>query len=526
MNRLRLFNAVAVSMLVAGILLVGLALVTVQVLDRGVIEAAAARNRHAEFLRASTVVGREIVRPEDIRDTEKMKNILEDIQDLRPGIQALEVIEFVNDGARPVTRTGSGHPAKLLSEQEIQAVRGNNVISYFEESDRGWIFTVPIVSNGNIVGALHGKFSVSKYDQLIEAQEQVAKQVAVAAVILTCLTMLLLIRIQLHRPIARLLATMDEIRSGNWALEAPVTGPLEIRRLAENFNQMIAQLHSVMRDKEQLLTEIRTMNSNLESRVLQAVHDLEREKDKVVLAQLVAQRNSNLAALGEVSAIMAHELGNPLNAMYGRLQLMKSAMSQEDRARHFEAIKGQVTRMSDVIQHILRSTRIEGEASAVQMNDVIAEVIALLQAPTITVATHLTADLPPVAVNKTAFHGVVTNLVNNAVQAMNGKGELTLMTSLINRSDLEGHVIVQAVSSSEPMVRMAVADSGSGIPDHVLQRICEPFFTTRHDEGGTGLGLAICRRVIASAGGRLAVNSPPGKGTIFTVDLPLWRRSA
>jgi signal transduction histidine kinase len=182
--------------------------------------------------------------------------------------------------------------------------------------------------------------------------------------------------------------------------------------------------------------------------------------------------------------------------------------------------------MSDVIQHILRSTRIEGEASAVQMNDVIAEVIALLQAPTIMVVPHLAGELPPVAINKTALHGVVTNLVNNAVQAMNGKGELTLMTSLINRSDLEGHVIVQAVSSSEPMVRMVVADSGSGIPDHVLQRICEPFFTTRHDEGGTGLGLAICRRVIASAGGRLAVNSPPGKGTIFTVDLPLWRRSA
>jgi signal transduction histidine kinase len=160
------------------------------------------------------------------------------------------------------------------------------------------------------------------------------------------------------------------------------------------------------------------------------------------------------------------------------------------------------------------------------MNDVIGEVMALLQAPDVKVVTHLAVELPPIAINKTSVHGVVSNLVNNAVQAMNATGELMLTTRLVNRSDLEGHVIVQAVSSAQPMVRLVVADSGIGIPDDVLERMCEPFFTTRHDEGGTGLGLAICRRVIAAAGGRFAVTSEPGRGTTFTVDLPLWREDA
>lgn len=71
------------------------------------------------------------------------------------------------------------------------------------------------------------------------------------------------------------------------------------------------------------------------------------------------------------------------------------------------------------------------------------------------------------------------------------------------------------------MVRLMVQDSGIGIPASVLNKIGEPFFTTRHDRGGTGLGLAICRRVISSAGGRLAVKSSAEQGTTFTIDLPV-----
>lgn len=511
-------------MLVAGIVLVALALATVKTLDRRVIEAAAARNRHAEFMLAASVVSRAIDRPEDLRNSKRMKSVLADIQQLRPGIRALEIMEFVSGSAKAVVRTGDSQPDEDLSGSDIQALRADKVLSHFAGSgqDRAWLFTVPIALKGTIVGALRGRFSVSKYDQLIEAQEEVAKQVAVGAVIITSLTMLLLIRIQLHRPIARLLGTMEQVRSGNLALEAPITGPLEIRRLAENFNQMMTQLHAAMSEKEQLMKEIRMWNENLESRVAEAVVELEQEKDKVAAAQLAAQRNSSLAALGEVSAIMAHELGNPLNAMYGRLQLMTSSALPEDSVRHLDVIKAQVTRMSDVIHHILKSTRIEGEASAVRLNDVVREVLALLQAPEINVVTHLAPELPPVGAHATSLHGLILNLVANAVQAMNNTGELILTTRMVEKPQIDGHMLVQSMSCVKPMVRLVVQDSGIGIPEHVLDKICEPFFTTRHQEGGTGLGLAVCRRVVASVGGQLAVKSSQGKGTTFIVDLPVW----
>ncbi|HEU4504085.1 MAG TPA: ATP-binding protein [Nitrospira sp.] len=520
---LRLFNAIVVSMLLAGIVLVALAVATVKILDRQVIESAAANNRHAEFIRAATFVSREIHRPEDLRNTIKMKQILEDIQHLRPGIRALEALEFAPGAVQSVAKTGSNHSDEALSKIELEQLRANTILSRFDDSgaDRAWVFTVPIASNDTVIGALRGRFSVSKYDQLIQAQEEVAKQVAVGAVIVTSLTMLLLVRIQLHRPIARLLGTMEQVRSGNLSLEAPLSGPLEIRRLALNFNQMMAQLHLAIREKEKLVAEIQAWNERLENRVQQAVMDLEKEKDKVGAAQLAAQRNSNLAALGELSAMMAHELGNPLNAVHGRLQLLKALPISGDIARHLDVIKTQLSRMSDVIQHILKSTRIEGEVSAVMINEVVTDVLTVIQAPEVKVVTHLTPNLPAVVANTTSLHSVVLNLVINAVQAMDNAGVLTLTTRLTDGTDMSGHLLVQSVSHEGPMVRLMVQDSGIGIPASVLNKIGEPFFTTRHDRGGTGLGLAICRRVISSAGGRLAVKSSAEQGTTFTIDLPV-----
>jgi signal transduction histidine kinase len=509
-------------MLFAGVVLVAMALTTVKLLDRYVIETAAANNRHAEFIRAATFVSQAIHRPEDLRNSRKIRTILDEIHYVRPGIRALEVWELSGGAAHLVVKTGN-YSDDALSETEVEQLRANHTLSRFDKSDqnRAWIFLVPIESNGAVIGALRGRFSISKYDQLIEAQEQLAKPVAVGAVIVTSLTMLLLVRIQLHRPIARLLGTMEQVRSGNHSLEAPISGPWEIRRLALNFNQMMGQLHLAMREKEKLLAEIQAWNERLENRVEHAVTELEHEKDKVAAAQLEAQRNSNLAALGELSAMMAHELGNPLNAVHGRLQLLKALPISADIARHLDVIKTQLGRMTEVIQHILKSTRIEGEVSAVMINEVVTDVLALIQAPDVRVMTHLAPDLPPVVANTTSLHSVILNLVINAVQAMNSAGRLTLTTCLTDGTDMGGHLLVQSVSHEGPMVRLMVQDSGIGIPANILNKVGEPFFTTRHDRGGTGLGLAICRRVISSAGGRLAVKSSAESGTTFIVELPV-----
>lgn len=157
------------------------------------------------------------------------------------------------------------------------------------------------------------------------------------------------------------------------------------------------------------------------------------------------------------------------------------------------------------------------------INEVVTDVLALTQAPQVKVVTHLDPDVALVAANKTSLHSVILNLVINAVQGMEDSGVLTVTTCMSYGRETNGHLLVQSVSHEGPMVRLTVQDSGTGIPDSLLDRICEPFFTTRHEQGGTGLGLAICRRVISSAGGRFAVKSSPQRGTTFTVDLRAWQ---
>ena len=520
MKRLRLFNAIIVSVLCTGVLLVALALATVHYLNKRVIEEAATRNRHAEFMRAAAVVTRGITAPGDLHNRQLIEPLLQDIQELRPGIRALEIWEL--HSSQPTMSFRTGTVAQPLLPSEISELRANKVISFFDDAaDRAWVFSVPLLLDGQVLGALRGRFSVSKYDELIQAQAVIAQQTAVGGVVVTCLCMLLLIRLQIHRPISRLLRAMEEVRLGNLGLTASLKGPVEIRRLAENFNRMMRQIHSLVSEKEKLVQEIQTWNDDLEQKVSAAVSELDKEKDRVTQAQLLAQRNSKLAALGEISAIVAHELGNPLNALHGRLQLIKRSPMTDGTARHMGAIEGQISRMTDVIQHILNSTRLEQGTSQVCLNAVIREVLSLTSLPGITVSLDLTEGLPPIAANRMLLHGVVLNLITNAIQAMAEKGTLSLNTRLANGSEPTDVILVDVLEEKTPMVRLSVTDSGAGIPEPLLAKICEPFFTTRQDQGGTGLGLAICRRVVASSAGRLAVRSSKD-GTCFTIDFPIW----
>lgn len=184
--------------------------------------------------------------------------------------------------------------------------------------------------------------------------------------------------------------------------------------------------------------------------------------------------------------------------------------------------------MVAIIRQVLNQTRVRLRSAPLNLNSTVHEVLSLLsQGLTrrhVTFKTDLQGDLPLVAADPNALHGLVFNLVSNAKQAMPSGGELTIRTRATGSTDLPGTVIVsEGALVNGTAVRLTIADTGNGIPPEHLCRIFEPFFTTR--QGGTGLGLAICHRVVADSGGRLAVKSEVGRGTEFTVDLPIWKES-
>ena len=530
--RVRWFQGVLVWVVIAGIALVGMTIAIIHLLDRQIIEQAAARNMHAEFLRAASSVSRIISKSRNLHDVDAIQEAFEDIFELRPGIRRLSVYEILPTSSRLLLSSDSETVPRTLSESERSEIAAGRSVTHFDASptDRAWLITAPISMNGQVVGALRGRFSLWKYDRLIWQEGQLAQDFGIGAIIITSLVFLLLIRLKVHRPINQLLRAMRRAEAGDLTGHAPLSGPAEIQEVATQYNRMLDRVREAIAVKEALLEEIQGFNDILKRRVAETKEELQRANSMLVEARIQTERAEKLAALGELSAVVAHELGNPLNSISGHLQLSLKEPDRKERYRHLTIIRSEIDRMVTIIQHILESTRLQVQSASVDLNEVIREVEGLiapsLSGKRIVVKMDLATQLPSVAGDPRALHGMIFNLVTNALQAMPDGGELTMKTHYAIDDRLEGTLVLRGDAAlNKGAVRLILHDTGRGIPSDHLAKIFEPFFTTRHRRGGTGLGLAICHRVVSSIGGRMAVHSIVGQGTCFTIDLPIWNES-
>jgi signal transduction histidine kinase len=513
-----------------GIVLVTVSIYAVDILDEMVIETTAAENMQAEFLRAAGSVSRIVSNAGDVHNVAALQEAFQDIFELRPGIRHMEVFDLTPDSHQLILSSHPKDSLPSLSAHDWAEVFSGRTVATFDgnANDRAWLITAPIVIDGHVAGALRGRFSQWKYDRLIIKENQVTKVAAATAVAITSLVFLFLIRSKIHRPIGVLVHAMRHVEAGNLANEAPIVGPSDIREIARQFNCMLRRIREEVMLKERLLGEIRALNDSLQARVDAATTELRRTNLRLIEAQVQTERTEKLAALGELSAVMAHELGNPLNAIAGHVQMLAARVPARDPERHLGIIQAELNRMVEIIQHILDSTRVTISFGPIDLDVVIREVLALIEpglpSKRITVKTDFPLDLPRVTGDPRALHGMVFNLVVNAVQAMPTGGTLEIWTAQVLDSRIEGVVVLAGTPELEAgAVRMAIRDTGQGIlPEHLL-RIFEPFFTTRHAAGGTGLGLAMCRRVLSAYGGRLAVLSVPKQGTTVAIDLPIWK---
>lgn len=219
-------------------------------------------------------------------------------------------------------------------------------------------------------------------------------------------------------------------------------------------------------------------------------------------------RADRLAAMGELTAGVAHEVRNPLGIIRASVQLVEDA--HDDPVRVADAtriIKQEIDRLDRVIKALLDFGRPSTPTlRAISIDDVVDDVVLFtrqfaVQAQ-VKITTEYAADVPLVVADADQLKQVLVNLVSNAVQAMETTG---------------GSICVR-VWSDDAFVFISVADTGPGIEPEVMERVFDPFFSTK--DGGTGLGLTIVHRIIDQHGGRIEVMSAPGEGTRFTVALP------
>jgi signal transduction histidine kinase len=277
----------------------------------------------------------------------------------------------------------------------------------------------------------------------------------------------------------------DTRRVRTWA-------PVEIQRA-----ELIAQTVAVGVANARLYEEVRRRSRELER------------------AQAELVKRERLAALGQLAAIMAHEVRNPLGVLFNSLGTLGKLIPHEGDAAQLLAIMGEEsTRLERLVRELLDFAKplapsFETEPlEPLLLGAVDAATRQLGEAVVPRIGVVVDADVPHLALDASMMRRAVVNLVVNAVHAAGPAGRVDIRASLVLRA-----------GARTRLVQILVADSGPGIAAEIVPRVFEPFFTTKAT--GTGLGLAVVKSIIESHGGEIGLESPVGSGTTMSILLPL-----
>lgn len=366
----------------------------------------------------------------------------------------------------------------------------------------------PIVDSfGDRIGMLYVGFLQSPFTK---AKRQTLLMIGLAFLIITASTIPIFLRWAraIFMPLERMTGTIANVEGGDLGARTRLVAPRdEIGRVALHLDKLLDQLQE--RDRQ-----LREWNEELNARVDERTRELQIANRQLEATTKQLIMSEKLAAIGEITAGVAHEINNPIAVMQGNLEVVRSLMGKRaDRARtEFKLLDEQIHRISQIVTKLLQFTKPEEYAGYVERyrpQDIVADCLPLVQHLLNKAAIKIVREDSAtrlVLMNKTELQQVVVNLVVNAIHAMSNGGQLTLRTFDSAVNDRLG-------------VSIEVADTGVGMSAEVMGRIFDPFFTTKRRQG-TGLGLSITQTLVSRQGGRITVESELGRGTTFAVWLP------
>ncbi len=374
-----------------------------------------------------------------------------------------------------------------------------------EGEGRLWRIELPLKDSFNhTVAALRLEAYLAEAEKIGARERRVFLAVTAFGAVILVLAFNLILGRLLGEPLSKLAEAMAAVRSG--AVETThVPG-----------TERADEIGTVACGLEAMLARIRGFSRELQERVDSATADLARKNralaelnDLLVEARRDLGAKERLAALGQLSGTIAHELGNPLNAMSGHVQLLaRDPACPAPMREELRVIENEVKRMTAIIRRFLDSARALSPApEPVEVASLVDEALSLSLSAEARARIDVVRDVPPdlgrVTLDPALVRHVLTNLISNAVDAMSGGGRLTVRGR-----------------RSGDLLSLSVVDTGPGIAPEERKRIFEPFYTTKRPGKGTGLGLAICREIASALKGRIDVESQPGAGSTFTLSLP------
>lgn len=427
------------------------------------------------------------------------------IEDIREVLRALEIVDeavevavYTPEGEAILTTEGSPLAPQFMAEAAGAAMESRIVHLSMEPPDQpsSMLLATPLLGQGDtLMGALVLLRPLDDLHADLVATRRRAVSTVVAFVLVSAGLGLLLGSAYIARPLARTVAAMRRVRAGDLTSAVPVGSRDEIGQLAAEFNAMVAELG-------------------------QARVRLEEEIEARRRLQRSLQQADKLITIGQLSAGLAHEIGSPLQVLNGRARWLAGHAADAETRRVAGILVTQSDRIARIVEQLMRfARRREAHPTEIDVEANVRAVVDLLEHEArrrgIELIVRSGDPLPRLVADADQLQQVVLNLITNALNATARDGRVELALK---------HIVLDPPAGD--VLRLTVSDSGRGISPADCDRLFEPFFTTRGAEGGTGLGLAVVKAIVTEHGGTIAVESNPGGGARFTVDLPAAERGA
>lgn len=430
-------------------------------------------------------------------DALDIQDSLHDLVAADPALGAISVIEQDQAGQLRVFTSTSTE-----EREELLRLAGRAITTRAPASDRSstaMLFALPVPRRTKYAVAV-----TVGLESLLQAREhelRVALGFAVPTIVLVTTLIHIILRQLVGQPLNAILRAMRQNAAGDFGARVTIRRRDEIGAVGSGLNEMLDRLQR--------------FNQSLHERIEEATRDLSFRNAQLAASQseMLALRESlahseRVAALGHLAANVAHQAGTPLNLVSGYVQMIRDDPRTDERTRaRLVTVDTQIQHVTRVLRTMLDHARQPSGMATVALGGVIARVRELVQPrlarANIRLELSVASDLPAITADATQLEMALLHLVANALDAMPGGGILSM-----------------SAHTGRDGVRVEVADTGGGIPAAVVDRLFEPWVTTKPAGQGSGLGLAIVRDVVRAHGGSIAASNQSA-GAVFVITLPV-----
>ena len=436
--------------------------------------------------------GRELD-PIDVHDT------LNELIEANAALNAISVLDVGPGGTQIVASTSSEEREESLALGRQAVLRGSQ---QSERSGLRTVVAVPVVRNGHQL-AVVAAVSMAGATQVRTRGSEILLWFLVPTIVVVTLLIDVAMRRLIHHPVGELRRTIQRVSGGDLSSRAAVLRHDELGTVAAGLNEMLVRLDhandALQQRVEEATSELRIRNE-----------ELERSYQRTLALREALTEAERMAAVGQMAASVAHQVGTPLNLVSGYVQMICEDRQTDSSVRQrLQIVENQLSQVTNILRTMLDQARRPGPRVPVKVAELVERVCAIarprLARSNVTLDVAVEETLGFVRADAPQLELALLSLVTNALDAMPSGGTLTVRGT-----------------PSGTGVQLEIADTGHGIPPELMPRLFDAGVTTKPPGHGTGLGLGIVREVVRQHGGEIRAANGRDAGATFIIDLPAF----